>query len=272
MRFHPISVLGANGEIRSVRPGEPWPAPYRGSRYTMRRGGGLTYVGWERDPLSVRAEPYPRQLADTVRAVKGHNGSFRVTPHGAVITKVLRGGGTWWEPQYVGIYDEDLVFPGIDNAPATLTRGMYWTGLPFMHGEYWRVSPNSRLRNRLEWKSRGYVFSSTRGYPELFLACLDLRPGGGRIYITESGCVWMNVPDGDINPDHRTRLRRLQRSQLEDLKEARAYATLRLLRERIEATKGCRPLYVGRLAEFDHGEPPWTAFESSPPEDDGREA
>ena len=189
-----------------------------------------------------------------------------------MITKVQRGGGTWWEPQYVGIYENDLVFPGIDNAPANLTRGMYWTGLPFMHGEYWRVSPNPRLRNRLEWKSRGHVFSSTRGYPELFSACLDLRPGGGRIYITESGCVWMNVPDGDINPDHRTRLRGLQRSQLEDLMEARAYATLRLLRERIEATRGCRPLYVGRLAEFDHGEPPWTAFESSPPEDDEQEA
>ncbi|MDE2663240.1 MAG: hypothetical protein OXI39_09610 [Gemmatimonadota bacterium] len=172
----------------------------------------------------------------------------------------------------MGIYEDDLVFPGIDNAPATLTRGMYWPGLPFMHGEYWRVSPNTQLRNRLEWKSRGHVFSSTRGYPDLVSACLDLRPGGGRIYITESGCVWMNVPDGDLNPDHRTQFRRLQRSQLEDLKEARASATLRLLRERIEATKGCRPLYVGRLSEFDHGEPPWTAFESSPPEDDGKEA
>ena len=141
-----------------------------------------------------------------------------------------------------------------------------------MHGEYWRVSPNSRVRNRLEWKSRGRVFSSTREYPELFSACLDLRPGGGRIYITESRFVWMNVPDGGINPDYRARLQHLQRSQLEELREARAYATLRLLWERIEATKGCRPLYIGRLSDFDHGEPPWTAFASDPPEDDGQEA
>lgn len=271
MKLRPIDVQCANGIIRSVRPGEPWPAPYRGSRYTVRHGGGLTYVGWQRDPLSVQAEPYPRRLAGTVRAVKGDNGSFRVTSHGAIITKVQRGGGRWWEPQYVGVYDGDLVFPGIDNAPTGLARGMYWIGLPFMHGEYWRVSPYAQSRNRLEWKSHGYVFSSTREFPDLIEACLDLRPRGGRIYVTESGCVWMNVPDGGINPDHRMRLRDLQRDQLDDLRASGAVATLRLLKQRIEATRGCRPLYVGQISEFDHGEPPWTAFESSPPEDDGSE-
>ena len=272
MKLRLIRVQCANAEMRSVWPGEPWPAPYRGSRYTVRRRRGLTYVGWQRDPLSAKAEPYPRRFADSVRAVKGHNGSFRVTAHGAVITKVQRDGGSLWEPRYVGVYEGDLLFPGINNAPVELTRGMYWTGFPFMHGEYWRVSPHAPSRNRLEWKSRGHVFSSTREFPGLIEACLELRPRGGRIYITESGCVWMNVPDGDLNPDLRTRLRSLQRDQLVELKEAGAYATLRLLRERIEATKGCRPLYVGRIREFDNGEPPWTAFESSPPGDDGLEA
>lgn len=268
MKFCPIDVHCANGEIRSVRPNKPWPAPYRGSRYTLRR----TYVGWQRDPLRTRAEPFPRQLADSIRRLKRHNGSFRVTSHGAVITKVRGRGSTGWEPHYVGVYEDDLVFRGIDNDPITLTLGMYWTGLPFMHGECWRVSSSPRLKDHLEWASRGHVFSSTREYPELISACLDLRPRGGRIYITESGCVWMNVPDGSINPQHRIRMRDLQRDQVKALVKSRAYATLRLLRERIEATKGCRPLYLGRIAEFDHGEPPWTAFQSTPPGEDGREA
>ena len=271
MKLSSINVVSANGVVRPVRPGQPWPAPYRGSRYTVRRGGGLTYVGWQRDPLSVQAEPYPRRLADTICAVKGHGGSFRVTSHGAVITKVQRGGGSWWEPTFVGIYQDDLVFPGIDNAPTALIRGAYWTGLPFMHGEYWRISPYAQSRHRLEWTSRGHVFSSTREFPQLIAACLDLRPRGGRIYITESGSVWMNVPDGGVNPDHRTRLQGVQGVQLGDLQASQSHATLRLLKERIEATKGCRPLYVGHISEFDHGEPPWTAFASSPPEDDGSE-
>ena len=271
MKFRSIDVQCANGEIRSVRPGQPWPAPYRGSRYTVRRSGGLTYVGWQRDPLSVRAEPYPQQLADTVRAVKGHGGSFRITAHGAVLTKVHTLGGRRWEPQYIGVYEDDLAFPGIDNAPVAVTRGMYWPGLPFMHGECWRVSPSAQPRNRLAWSTGGYVFFSTREYPELIAACLDLRPLGGRVYFTESGCVWMNVPDGGVNPTHRARLRRLQRDQVDDLKASLAYASLRLLGERIKATMGCRPLYVGRIVDFDHGEPPWTEFASFTPIDDGSE-
>lgn len=262
MKSRPIDVQCANGEIRSVRPGQSWPAPYRGSRYTVRRSGSLNTVGWEHGPLSIRAELYPPRLADTVRAVKGHDGSFRITSHGAVITKVYTRGGSYWEPQYLGVYDDDLAFPGIDNAPVAVRRGMYWPGLPFMHGEWWRVSPNVRPPNRLAWKKGGYVFLSTREYPELISACLELRPLGGRVYFTESGCVWMNVPDGGVNHRHRSRLRKLQRNQVEEFQASRAYATLRLLGERIKATRGCRPLYVGRIAEFDHGKPPWTEFAS----------
>ena len=135
MKLHAIEVLGPGGAVVSVRAGTPWPAPYVGSQYSVRRGGGMSLVGWKRDPLAVRSEPYPRSLAETVRAVRGGNGSFRITSHRAVITKVPVDAGLRWEPLYVGLYDDDLVFPGIDNAPQSLERGMYWTGLPFLHGE-----------------------------------------------------------------------------------------------------------------------------------------
>lgn len=141
---------------------------------------------------------------------------------------------------------------------------MYWTGLPFVHGEIWRVSPYAQSRNRLEWTALGRTFASTETHAQLIDACLNLRPRGGRIYIAETGSIWMNVPDGGLAAKHRERLQNLQQRQLIDLKNAGRAATLRLLRERIEAT-GARPLYVGRVAEFDDGRPPWTAFESTPP-------
>ena len=100
--------------------------------------------------------------------------------------------------------------------------------------------------------------------------CLDLRPNGGRIYLTESGVVWMNVPDGGVAPEHRERLQGLQRGHLNEIRSSGRHAALRLLRERIEATH-TRPVYVGRIDEFDHGESPWTSFSSAPPADDGRE-
>ena len=259
MKYHAMEAVGAGGKTVKVKQGDPWPAPYRGSQYTVKGGRGLTLVGWKRDPLGVQADPYPQQLATAVRATKGEHGSFRVTPHGAVITKVRVGGGTKWESRYVGLYENDLTFPGIDNALQSLEVGMYWPGLPFSHGEFWRVSPYAQGRNRLQWQSWGRTHSSTEEYPELIESCLDVRPRGGRIYITETGCVWMNVPDLELAPKHREAFRDKQEAQLITLKENGFRAALRLLRERIEST-GARPLYVCRIGDFDHGDPPWTLF------------
>ena len=100
--------------------------------------------------------------------------------------------------------------------------------------------------------------------------CLDLRPNGGRIYLTESGSVWINLPDGGVAAEHRARLQSLQREHLNEIRSSQRHAALRLLHERIEAT-GTRPVYVGQIDEFDHAEPPWTSFTSTPPADDGRE-
>lgn len=259
-----MDVIGSAGTSLRVKPGDPWPAPYRGSRYTVQTGRGITLVGWKRDPLAVQARPFPSGLARYVRAVKGSNGSFRVTPHGAVITKVPVQGGSAWEPTYVGKYENDLQFDGIDNNPSNLQLGMYWTGLPFVHGEYWRFSANTQGNGLLQWRSMGWTHPSTSPYPELTDLCLDVRPNGGRIYFTESGCIWMNVPDNELAQKHFSRFTEIQRQQLQEMKQAGMRAALRLLFERIQAT-GCRPIYVGRVTSFDHGEPPWTAFDAEPP-------
>lgn len=270
MKLHVMEVVGAGGRKIKVKPGELWPAPYRGSHYTVKGGRSLTFVGWKRDPLGVQAEPYPHQLASAVRATKGEHGSFRVTPHGAVITKVRAAGGSRWDPTYVGRYDGDLAFPGIQNAPASLDVGMYWPGLPFSHGEGWRVSPYAQGRNRLQWQSWGRTHSSTEEYPELIDACLDIRPRGGRVYFTESGSIWMNVPDLELAPKHRGSFREKQEAQLVLLNQNGHRAALRLLRERIEVTQA-RPLYVGRIEDFDDGDPPWTMFGAEPPQADDEE-
>jgi hypothetical protein len=259
-----MEVIGSGDTSITVTPGGPWPAPYRGSKYTVQGGKGLTLVGWKRNPLGVQANPFPDQLARYVRAAKGGNGSFRITAHGAIITKVAVRGGSAWQPQYLGKYDGDLRFDGVENSPEGLQLGMYWTGLPFVHGEFWRVSPHFTGDGHLHWSSHGWTHPSTRPYPQLIEHCLAVRPSGGRIYITESGSIWMNVPDHDLADNFRATFQGLQQAQLEHMKQRGLRAALRLLVERIQAT-GCRPIYVGQIADFDHGKPPWTSFDAEPP-------
>ena len=107
-------------------------------------------------------------------------------------------------------------------------------------------------------------YFSTRKYPELGYRCLDIRPSGGRIYITESGSIWMNIPDEGMASHYRKDFMKMQREQIEKFqaKGDRAAAQLRLLHERVLETN-CRPIFVGQIEDFDHGEPPWTSFSSS---------
>lgn len=265
MKEEAIIVVGPDKSRLTVQPGALWPLPFRGSRYTVCRMDGRDRIAWTRYDQRVAAVNNAKDLVDAVRRTKAANGSFRVTAHRAVITKAPLNGGESWEPRYVGIYEGDLEFEGIDNAPTSLEMGMYWTGFPFRNGEAWSVSPYAQSRNHLHWRMNGRRFASTDRYPEVLRACLGIRPRGGRLYVTESGHLWMNVTDGGLAPWYREEFRSLQCRQVDELLDQKKTALVRLLVDRIESTN-TRPVYIGHISAFDHGEPPWTFF--SPENDD----
>lgn len=256
MRIQPMEVVGAKRERVVVESGDPWPLPYRGSKYTVVPLRGGHSVVWGRYGQRVPAERVPAGLIDAVRQVKRSNGSFRITAHGAVITKTEASG---WRPFYVGKYDGGLSFPGLDDDPSDLKRGMYWTGFPFQSGEEWTVSPLARSSHHLSWSRLSRRFRSVGRYPEILETCLSVRPRGGLIYITEHGHIWMNVPDGGLAPKHKREFQTIQMEQAEEIKTSKNTVLLRLLVERLKATQ-TRPVYIGTVSEFDSGEAPWTLF------------
>lgn len=256
MRLAAMEVVGANRERIVVEPGDPWPLPYRGSKYSVVPLEGGHIVVWGRYGQRVPAERVPPGLVDAVRHVKKSNGSFRITAHGAVITKTEASG---WSPFFVGLYEGGLSFPGLNDNPNGLERGKYWTGFPFQSGEEWSVSPAARSSSHLSWSRLSRRFRSIGRYPEILETCLSIRPRGGLLYITEHGHIWMNVPDGGLAPRYKREFRELQMEQVADFKASNNAVLLRLLVKRLEATK-MRPVYVGRISDFDDGKAPWTLF------------
>lgn len=263
MILEPISVIAADRKQVLVNPGDTWPLPYKGSRYAVVRANGADTIAWHRYDQRIYCVSRPQPLIQAIRNTKGNNGSFRISAHGAVIAKTCRSDNRW-TAKYVGKYDGNLTFDGIDNNPSDLKRGMYWTGFPFHHGETWTVSSYPRFRNQLRWKNLDRWFGSTERFPELIDACLSIRPRGGRIYVTETGHVWMNLPDGGVSPVYRDEFRELQRNQLNKVCDEKNGLFLRLIFERIKATR-TRPIFIGRICQFDHGEAPWTGFGTQTP-------
>ncbi|MFG1690561.1 hypothetical protein ACGF5M_00150 [Gemmatimonadota bacterium] len=74
----------------------------------------------------------------------------------------------------------------------------------------------------------------------------------------------MNVPDGGIAAKHRDGVQAVQREQVDILLQGGHTAQLRLLQERLRETRA-RPVYIGEIRAFDHGEAPWTSFSSETP-------
>jgi hypothetical protein len=252
---------GVGAERAPVRlsPGDPWPLPYRGSRYSIREVNRFLKAVWASEDDILLTTTYPKQTVDALRKVSKPRGSFRITAHGAVITKVAKDGDGPWHAIYVGPYSNDLSFPSIELNPTGLKQGMHWTGLPFQHGEIWTVSPRPGASNILTWKHEGVTLGSTEPYPDLFRQYLSIRPRGGRVHFTEYGHVWMNLPDDEVSYAFRDEFRKIQSEQIDSLAKDGKTTILRLLQLRLIRTN-CRPVYLGRTNDFDSGEAPWTLF------------
>ena len=276
MKLESMKVTGEEGSAFTVKPGDFWPLPYRGSQFTLSRVENRIKVSWFYEDVMLNADPYPADLANAVRKVKGGHGSFRITCHGAVIAKVRLAEGQW-EPRYVGRYDNDLKFKEIDNDPQDLERGMYWPGIPFNCGETWFVSPLPSARSHLGWKrSGGLRFRSTEAFPKLCQEYLATRPRGGRLYLNENGQIWMNLPDAERALPCRRDFETKQRRQVDAWNAAGNIVNMRLVELRIRKATGAgttsmnRPVYLGHMDDFDD-DLPWTEFQGPQPFGQGDE-
>lgn len=255
-------VPAFGGEIEVIDPGDKWPAPYRGSKYSLRRmrrrGDNVQYrLVWARKDKLIQSA-VPKGMIAALREIRSNlTGSIRITSHREVLCKKLSAG--LWVPHYVGKLEGNLEFDGFELDPDDLELGQFWRGLHFKHGETWSVWTRRGNADYLYWSKQDNYFRSINPYPKLCKLFRLVRPRGGRMYITEHGHIWMNLTERGTSYTYK---KYIQEKMSDDIREFRSddyWDTLiESIDERISATK-TRPLYLGHISEF--GEPPRTYFE-----------
>lgn len=262
MTSETVQVVGDEGRTVELTPGDEWPLPYRGSRYSIRQIDNHLKVVWQWQDVVVPSTNYPSNTIQAMHAIGKPRGSFCITPHRLIITKIPDVTGQKWRSTYVGKYTSDIDFGDLSPNASELKTGMYWTGFPFNGGETWSFSPKMSAFGLPTWKHEGVTFASTRHFRQLYSKYMEIRRSGGRFYITEQGHIWMNLRDGQASSRLSTEFMNVQKDQVRSLYAERKVAVLQLLKFRIEATN-CRPIYLGNIRDFDEGVPPWTYFTKS---------
>lgn len=251
--------------------GQPWPAPYRGSIYSIidSRKHSQKVLQWQYKDLKAQIEP-PKKLLERLESVgksgQSGKGSIRITANGDVLTKVEASNysrvteapvSKGWIPVYLGELNGNLGF-NIETDPEPPEQSpTVWSGFPFNHGERWTVSHDDKLL----WKWRDYRFYSAFNHSELIETYKQFRNPAGRLYINEFGHIYVNVP----NPSDSQAKNVLLQIFNEWKKNAKAQndsAALRLVNRRLKVTgggeieEGLLPLHLGHLSQFDEGAVP----------------
>ena len=267
----PTNVPIDDGQDVQIDPGQPWPAPYRGSRYSIvdsRRRG--TVLQWKYNDLVVHVEP-PEGLVDRLESLGKSRGSgkgtIRVTAGREVLTKIHSSSyvhvnqapvDAGWIPVYLGQLDGDLDFD-IEIDPTVPDRDLWvWGGFPFNHGERWSVSHDGRL----VWKWQDYCFYSVFDHSDLVAKYEQYRAIAGRLYINEFGHVYINVPRSEVPPGEEETVEQVFSAWQKDAEQRGDTAAQRLVNRRLKVTgdgdptEGHLPLYIGHLSEFNDGTVP----------------
>ena len=266
----PTTVPIDGDQSVTIEPGDPWPSAYRGSRYSLISDDDYNnpVLKWKQRDLVIFTEP-PAQLrrALVLLGKSGGFGSFRITADSEIITKIPADDykhtdkapiDSGWIPVYVGKLEGTIDFDEIDVDPdaPNFQRIRVWKGFPFNHGERWSVSTDGKLI----WKWRDYRFESAFTHDNLIDKYQSYRGTAGRLYVTEYGHVWVNVPKRDINDKKRNTVGEAiadwkQQAEVNDDK-----ATLRLVNRRLVATSrsddpstGHFPIHLGNIRYFDDG-------------------
>jgi hypothetical protein len=262
----PTTVPIDGGSDVQIEPGQPWPAPYRGSTYSVvdSRKHSQTVLQWQYKDLKVQVNP-PDQLLGQLQAVGKSGptgkGSIRITAGSEVLTKVEASNysrveeapiSDGWIPVYLGKLDGDLGFDIAVDPDPPQQGPTVWSGFPFNHGERWTVSHDDRLL----WKWQDYRFYSAFDHSELIETYQQFRSIAGRLYINEYGHVFANVPNSD-NGHAQDEIARIFTDWKKRAEARNDSAAIRLVNRRLKVTgdgnidDGLLPLCLGHLSQFD---------------------
>ncbi len=263
----------SGGQSVRLTPGSPWPSAYRGSEYSVVSHDDFTdaVLKWEQRDLSVYTSvPNGLQRALSLLGKSGGYGSIRLTAGKEVLAKVPAEEyddvnkapiDSGWIPVYVGKLDGTIEFDEIDTDPRAprQNRVKVWRGFPFNHGERWSVSYDGNLI----WTWRDYRFKPAFDHSELVSAYQEYRETAGRLYCTENGHIWINVPNDDIAPAKGDAIQSAVKKWRGQAEESGNTSTLRLVNRRLVATSGGDdpstghlPIHLGQLRDFDNGRIP----------------
>lgn len=255
----PTDVPVVDEKLVTVSPGDVWPLPHRGSRYTVKKVDGGLKVCWTRLDVKHDASSLPKDLIKAMGTHRGdQRGRFMVTPHGEVIARREIRDGVW-QSVYLGILDGVLDFPGFELDPSGLKTGNLWPGLHFIHGEVFAVWNRAGNQDYLYWTGRGLYFRTIERYPDICAEVRRIRPRCGRIYITENGHIWMNLPGSEVSRSFQAGFFKLLAEDKKRLSDGKHDILLRSTYDRYSATN-CYPVYLGRMSDFDSGNAPRTHF------------
>lgn len=267
----PATVPIADGKDVSIEPGMPYPAPYRGSKYSVidsRRHG--TVLQWKYNDLVVHVEP-PDGLLDRLESLgksRGSGkGSVRITAGRDVLTKIHSSNyphiaqapvDSGWIPVYVGHLTGEFGFDiELDPDPPD-TELWVWSGFSFNHGESWGVAHDDRL----VWKWQDYRFYSAFDHTDLVETYQQYRGLAGRLYINEFGHVFINIDRESVPPSEEATVERAFAEWKATVEREGNTAAQRLVNRRLKVTgdgdptEGLLPMYVGHLSDFDEGTVP----------------
>jgi hypothetical protein len=252
-------IIFIDGQTFPINPGDQWPLPFRGLRLTIRsKQGDPTLCFKFRDFLLSTKWP-PGLLAGIQAVKKPPLGSFRITAHGHVITKVYEG-PEHWVPYYVGKINGVPEFEGFCHQANGLEPGSFWTGFYSKGGENWSVLDRKNSGDYLHWSRHGTYIASTREYPELCKLFRSIRTTGGRLVVVPGGEIWMNLPPAKTSDEWRSKIMtRLSADHVKFMSSKIWNNLVLLLDERVKATK-VYPIYIGHIKDFDHAELPWSSI------------
>lgn len=254
-----VTVPCIDGELIDINPGDIWPLPFRGSRYTLKAKASRVKFYWTHMDKEYSADSIPRGLIKAFWEYKHDTrGSIRITPHGEVITKVYPS----WKPVYLGKMVGDLDFNGFELNPTTFDVGRTWKGFHFKHGETFAVWSREGSRSYLYWSKQGIYYRTINEHPDLVAKVKEIRPKCGRLYITETGHIWMNLPANEISPDWVQKINGFLEEDKMLIGDPAYDVVFRSIKDRVANTL-CWPIHIGHVSQYDDGEAPRTHFKTT---------
>lgn len=259
----------ADGRHVEIGPGDPYPAPYRGSKYSIvdSKRHNQVVLRWKYNDLVVMIEP-PKRLASRLQEFgksDGHGrGSIRITAAGEVLTKIHSDNyinadkapvSNGWIPVYVGELDGEIGFDIEIDPPELEKEADIWGGFSFNHGERWSVGVDDSLIRT--WQD--YRFESAFDHPDLVSTYQQYRSTAGRLYINEFKQVFINVPSDQVPAPKQDDVTKIYRDWQRRAERNNNNAAQSLVSRRLKVTgdgdpeEGHLPLYIGHLSEFGDG-------------------